>query len=64
MIFTKVPTGCTTITEFQPASDTILTVRAVDADDPKTPNGQVSQKSFWSSVQNGPQYLQKILRQF
>ena len=37
----KVPSSCTTITEFQPASDTILTVRAVDADDPRTPNGQV-----------------------
>ena len=37
----KVPTSCTTITEFQPVSDTILTVRTVDADDPSTPNGQV-----------------------
>ena len=44
--FLKVPTGCTTITEFQPASDTILTVRAVDADDPRTPNGQVLLMSF------------------
>ena len=40
-VLVEVPTACTSVTEFHPATDPVLSVRAKDADDPKTPNGKV-----------------------
>ncbi|XP_014258581.1 cadherin-23-like isoform X2 [Cimex lectularius] len=39
--FTHLPENCVVITEFHEPRDTILLLKAVDSDDPTTPNGQI-----------------------
>ncbi|BES92052.1 Cadherin domain [Nesidiocoris tenuis] len=39
--FTHLPESCVAITEFHEPRDTIILLKATDADDPKTPNGQL-----------------------
>ena len=40
----EVPSTCTTITEFHPVTEPVLSVRATDQDDPRTPNGKVAER--------------------
>ncbi len=63
------PQGCSVITEFHNINEPILTVRAKDADDPRTPNGQVkfniqdgNEQKLFKMEPNGRLYPAKELK--
>lgn len=40
-VFERLPESCVGITEFHETGDTVLLLKAIDADDPNTPNGKI-----------------------